>query len=105
MSEKYNPRAIESKWQSYWRNNGTFKSELDTKEKYYILEMFPYLRKIHMGHVRIILCDVIARLKEQKVLMSCILWGGMLLVSAENAAIENNISPGNGYENIDTMDR
>ena len=42
MSEKYNPRVIENKWQDFWKNNKTFKSAVNkNKEKYYILEMFP----------------------------------------------------------------
>ena len=36
MSEKYNPRVIETKWQTFWKENKIFKSDLDTKkEKYY----------------------------------------------------------------------
>ena len=33
MSEKYNPRSIEVKWQKYWRENSTFKSEVNHKKK------------------------------------------------------------------------
>ena len=42
MSEKYNPRTIETKWQSYWSENKTFHSELDPKKKKYYIMWYGY---------------------------------------------------------------
>lgn len=69
MNEKYNFKAIEEKWQKYWKENDCFKTVEDTsKEKYYVLEMFPYPSgKLHMGHVRnYSIGDVVARCKKMQ---------------------------------------
>ena len=43
MEERYHPESVEPKWQAYWSENQIFKVETDlSKEKYYLLEMFPY---------------------------------------------------------------
>ncbi len=66
MDQKYNPEAVEKKWQSYWENEKIYKVEADvSREKYYVLEMFPYPSgRIHMGHVRnYCIGDVLARFK------------------------------------------
>jgi leucyl-tRNA synthetase len=49
----YNHQEIEKKWQSYWEENKTFKTENDfSKPKYYTLDMFPYPSGagLHVGH-------------------------------------------------------
>jgi len=67
---KYNHKKIESKWQKYWLQNKTFKTEYNpTLPKYYVLDMFPYPSGsgLHVGHVEgYTATDIIARYKRQK---------------------------------------
>ncbi len=105
---KYDFKTIEAKWQKYWEANKSFKAERDaSKEKYYLLEMFPYPSgRIHMGHVRnYAIGDAVARFMRMRGLnvLHPIGWDAFGL-PAENAAIQNNTHPAQWTkENITTM--
>lgn len=67
--KRYDPAAIETKWQSRWENEKTYACHVDKdKKKYYVLEMFPYPSgNLHMGHVRnYSIGDVVARFKRMQ---------------------------------------
>lgn len=110
MEERYTPDLIESKWQKYWEDSKAFKVSIDPgKEKYYLLEMFPYPSgKIHIGHVRnYTIGDVVARYKHLRGfnVLHPMGWDAFGM-PAENAAIANHTHPARWtYDNIDTMRR
>ncbi|TVQ09564.1 MAG: leucine--tRNA ligase [Bacteroidetes bacterium] len=67
---EYNFSAIEQKWQQYWQENKTYKTDIDpNRPKFYVLDMFPYPSGagLHVGHpLGYIASDIYSRYKKQK---------------------------------------
>jgi len=67
----YDHKSIEKKWQKYWEENKTFKTDAYDfdKPKYYVLDMFPYPsgQGLHVGHPEgYTATDVVARMKRMQ---------------------------------------
>ncbi|MBY0158345.1 leucine--tRNA ligase [Cytobacillus firmus] len=66
----YQPQAIEPKWQQYWDENKTFKTEdTSSKPKFYALDMFPYPSGagLHVGHPEgYTATDIVSRYKRMR---------------------------------------
>ncbi len=67
----YDHQKIEKKWQKYWEDHKTFKTEAYdfSKPKYYVLDMFPYPsgQGLHVGHPEgYTATDIVARMKRMQ---------------------------------------
>jgi leucyl-tRNA synthetase len=107
----YEFSKIEKKWQKFWEDNKTFKTENDTsKPKYYVLDMFPYPSGagLHVGHPEgYTATDIMARYKRTKGfnVLHPMGWDSFGL-PAENYAIKTGTHPSiTTDKNIETFKR
>ncbi len=109
-ADRYDPRAIQEKWQQRWATMDIFRASddpADPRPRRYVLDMFSYPSgDLHMGHAEAYaIGDAMARYYVQRGenVLHPIGWDAFGL-PAENAAIRNNTHPADWtYKNIETQ--
>ncbi len=98
MSQPYNPKVIEKKWQQRWMDNKAFAATEDySKPKFYALVEFPYPsgQGLHVGHPRpYTALDIVSRKRRMQGynVLYPMGWDAFGLPT-ENYAIKNKIHP------------
>ena len=97
VSDKYNFKKIEKKWQDKWEEAKIFEANPDKRKKFFVLEMYPYPSGsgLHMGHAfNYTIGDIFARMKRMQGFDVLYPMGyDSFGLPAENAAIKNHSHP------------
>ncbi len=106
----YNFKVIEKKWQKYWEENNTFKTDIYdfSKPKFYALDMFPYPSGVglHAGHPEgYTATDIISRMKRMQGynVLHPMGWDAFGLPAEQYAITTGNHPDGFTQENIKTF--
>jgi leucyl-tRNA synthetase len=108
MADRYDPKAIETKWQDQWQKTNLYRSKVDwDKPKHYALTMLPYPSgDLHIGHwFAMTPSDARARYMRMQGYNVLFPMGfDAFGLPAENAAVQRNIHPAKWtYANIERM--
>jgi leucyl-tRNA synthetase len=108
MAERFDPQALDAKWQERWEQTRIYDVEPDpSREKYYLLTMYPYPSgDLHVGHwYPYTPTDALARFQRMRGYnVFCPMGFDAFGLPAENAAIKRNIHPKSWtYDNVRQM--
>ncbi|WP_031542147.1 leucine--tRNA ligase [Mesoplasma photuris] len=106
----FSHKAIEKKWQKYWKENETYKTTNASDKKAYVLDMFPYPSGagLHVGHVKgYTATDVFARFRRMQGydVLHPIGWDAFGLPAEQYALKTGNDPREFTLQNIDTFRR
>lgn len=108
----YNFKQVEEKWQKYWDDNKTFKTDVwdFSKPKFYALDMFPYPsgQGLHVGHPEgYTATDIVSRMKRMQGynVLHPMGWDAFGLPAEQYAIKTGNHPAGFTLNNIETFKR